>query len=370
VFDISGLATLSDAEYDALPPTRWPCPAGKVGDTRHFSEGGFSLPGRRARLIPTPYRGPVNATDAAFPLVLMTGRIRDQWHTMTRTGKTPRLLAHRPEPFLLVNPEDATDLTDGGLAVVESRWGSSVLRVMHDSGIRPGTVFAPMHWTDRFCSAGRINPVVNPAVDPVSGQPELKHTPVRLRAYTASWYGFVLAREDLGAALAPWCAVLLAGDGVWRHECAGMEDVAAAFAGLRAQLSLDDCQWVTLQDPGAERFRGAALRDGRVLAVVFVGHEPALPARDWLVSLFAQDSLAPTLRRAVLAGRPADGAAPEPSVCVCFGVGAKKISAAIAAGAGSVEAVGAQTRAGTNCGSCRPEIRALLAALTPEREPA
>jgi assimilatory nitrate reductase catalytic subunit len=368
-FDISALAALTNQEYEAMPPTRWPCPAGGIATPRQFAEGGFTWSGGRARLVPTPFRPAMHAPDADYPLMLMTGRIRDQWHTMTRTGKTARLLAHRSEPFLLVHPDEAAGLTPGGLAVVESRWGKSVLRVMVDAGIRRGTVFAPMHWTDRFCPAGRINPVVNAEVDPLSGQPELKHTPVCISSFPVNWYGFVLARRDLGAAIAPWCATLPAAEGVWRHECAGTGPANLAFDALRARLETPGAHWVILSDATTHRFRGALLHQDRLLAVAFLGAEPTLPARDWLVGLFNEPAISQAARRALLAGRPADGAAPEPSVCVCFGVGAKRITTAITGGATSVEAVGAQTRAGTNCGSCRPEIRALIAALASVPEP-
>jgi assimilatory nitrate reductase catalytic subunit len=118
-----------------------------------------------------------------------------------------------------------------------------------------------------------------------------------------------------------------------------------------------------LQDAGTGLFRAARVQNGVLHAVIFIGPDHALPQRDWLVSLFAQDRLTLSDRRALLAGRPADGVMPEPPVCVCFGIGAGAIGAAIADGCGSVEAVGERTKAGTNCGSCRPEIRTLLAAL-------
>ncbi len=357
-FDISGLAGMSDEEYAAMPPTQWPCPADGSRPTRLFGGGGFTLLAGRARLVPTIFRAPENPASGEWPLVLMTGRIRDQWHTMTRTGKTARLLAHIPEPVLSVHPDDAMGMADGVLAEVSSAWGSAVLRLRHDPGMRRGSVFAPMHWTARFCPAARVNTTVNPAVDPLSGQPEFKHTPVRVRQWTAAWHGFVLARHNLGTGLAPWCAVLPVGDGVWRHEIAGDEP---AFDRLRALVDDQNDGWIALEDAATGLHRAALVRDGRLMAVVFIGPDHMLPPRDWLISLFAEETLAPATRRSVLAGRPADGRVADPYICVCHGVGQAAILRAAAAGCDTVEAVGRATRAGTNCGSCRPEIRALLA---------
>ena len=353
VFDISGLSGLSDAAYGAMAPTRWP--VARPGET-----GGRLTP--PAHFVATPFRAPAHAASAAFPLRLLTGRLRDQWHTMTRTGPVPRLMAHSPEPVASVNPADAAGLEDGGLARVESAWGGAVLRLRHDPGTAPGSVFVPMHWTDRFAPAARVNAAVNPAVDPHSGQPELKHTPVRLRPVRMAWHGFVLARRSLGAELAAWTALLPAADDVWRHELAGEEAPAEAFARLRALVAEPDAAWVLLEDPAAGLHRAALLREGRLLACVFLGPAPALPARDWLVGLFDEATIGSAARRALLAGAPADGPAPSPTICVCHGVGAASICRAIAGGAGTLALVGEATRAGTGCGSCKPEIAALLVA--------
>ena len=363
IFDISALATLSDAEYDALAPTRWPCPAGAPARERLFGDGGFPAAGGRARLVATPFRAPARATDAEWPLVLLTGRVRDQWHTMTRTGKTARLLAHTPEPFLAVHPDDAGGIADGALASVAASTGGAVLRLRHDAGLRRGTLFAPMHWTARFAPAGRINGTVNAETDPVSGQPELKHTPVRLAPFPAAWHGFLIARRNLGTGLADWTALLPVADGLWRHELAGGDAPAAAFARLRALFG--DLPWMALSDPSASVFRAALIVEGRLEACLFIGPDHALPARDWLVSRFAQDILVPAERRALLAARPADGKLPEAPVCVCHAVGARQIREAIEAGHADVDAIGKATKAGTNCGSCRPEIRALLQTAQP-----
>ena len=350
VFDISGLAGLSDADYDALAPTRWPCPKDGPGETRIAAT-------RRGRLVPTALRAPETVTDAAFPLVLLTGRVRDQWHTMTRTARSPRLLAHVPEPFLAMHPGD-TDLPDGALVRIATRHGAAVLRLRHDAGLRRGCVFAPMHWTDALCGAGRINPAVSPAVDPVSGQPELKYTPAAVGAYAAGWHGFVLTRANLGAAMADWgCVIPLAG-GVWRHELAGPGAPALGFAGLAARLGVD-AGWMRLEDAGGGRYRAALVRDGVLQACLFVGPDHVLPPRSWLAEAFAAPVTRP-VRAALLAGFPASGAQPTPMVCVCHGIDAGRIAAAIAGGCDTVAAVGVATLAGTGCGSCRPEISALL----------
>ncbi len=361
LFDISALAGLSDAEYDALAPTRWPCPAGQTAPSRLLGDGRFSTPDGLGRLVPTPFRPPMHAVSDEWPLALMTGRLRDQWHTMTRTGKTARLFAHSPEPVVSLHPDDADTVEAGGFAVVESEWGSGVFRARLDPGMRRGAVFVPMHWTARFCRAARSNAAISPAADPVSGQAELKHTPVRVRPWAPAWHGFTLGHVALGQDAAAWCAAIPVGPGLFRHEVAGEGSAEAAYAALVARHDGPGA-WLTLRDPGLGVLRAALVQDGRLRAGVFVGPDAALPPRDWLLGLLVGgEPMALAVRRALLAGRPFDGAAPEPSVCVCHGVGAGAIRRAFEAGCNSVEAVGQATRAGTNCGSCRPEIAALIA---------
>ncbi|WP_149537608.1 molybdopterin oxidoreductase family protein [Siccirubricoccus phaeus] len=348
-FDLSGLAGLDDAAYAGMAPIRWPVP-------RQGEAGGRLAPA--ARFVPTPFRPPAHATDAAFPLRLNTGRLRDQWHSMTRTGLVPRLMAHHPEPTASLHPEDAAGLQPGGLVRVESRWGSAVLRLKLEAGQARGSLFIPMHWTDRFAPAARVNAAVNPAVDPVSGQPELKHTPVRVVPAPMAWHGFLLARRRLAPEIADWAALLPAEGGIWRHELAGTDRPAEAFARLRSLVAEPGAAWVVLEDAAIGLHRAALLREGRLLAALFLGREPELPPRDWLPGLFGQTAIGLEARRSLLAGVPADGPPPSPTICVCHGVSAASI---LGCGGGDVAAVGAATGAGTGCGSCKPEIAALLA---------
>jgi assimilatory nitrate reductase catalytic subunit len=357
-FDISGLAGLSDAAYEALEPTRWPVPAQGARAARFFAEGG-ALSGR-ARLIPTPFRAPAAQPDARFPLRLLTGRLRDQWHMMTRTGSVPRLMAQHPEPTLTLHPEDAEGLAPGALVRAETPVGGGVFRLVLDAGQRRGAAFLPMHWTAQFAPAARVNGAMIAATDPVSGQPELKHTPLRVAPFAAAWHGFLLAPRRLGADLAAWCAVAPLEGGAWRHEMAGEEPPAAAFVRLRALLAAEE--WALFEDPAAGVHRAAALSGGALAGVIAIAPAPLLPPREWLGALMAAGPLSAEDRAALLVGRRPDGPPPSPLVCACHGVTAAAIRGC---GAADVAAVGAATRAGTGCGACRPEIAALLT-----REPA
>ena len=177
-FDISGLAGLSDAEYSALSPIRWPVTATRSGG-RFFGDGRYFTPSGRARLLPVASKAPAAAPSATLPFILNTGRVRDHWHTMTRTALSPRLSSHLAEPFLEVAPEDATQLSlrPADLAEVRTDLGRAVLRVMVTDRVPRGQVFAPIHWTAETASDGRIGALVPAATDPISGQPESKAAP-------------------------------------------------------------------------------------------------------------------------------------------------------------------------------------------------
>ncbi len=351
-FDLSHLI---EADYDTMRPTQWPA------RERLFAEGGFFTPDRKAKFVPTAPRAPVNAPDAAFPLVLNTGRVRDQWHTMTRTGKSPRLAGHIREAYVAVHPVDAAKhgLIDGGFARLASRWGSAVLRVRLDDGQTPGAIFAPFHWTGTHGSHARVNAAINPAVDPISGQPELKHTPAKLEAWTPAWEGFLLRRDDAAPAAEYWLASI--GVAHTRYDIAGMSapDIAALIGASETRIDYTDAT--------GGRLRIATFIGDRLQTILFIGPRETLPDATWLAGLFAKDALDPAERRAVLSGVAPDGAAASGAlVCACHGICAGAIEDAIAAGCDSAAAIGTATKAGTNCGSCVPELRAMLTALVRE----
>ena len=183
-FDISGLAKITDQQYDDFAPQRWPITAAREGG-RFFADGKFFHPDGRARLLPVSWRPPAARTTRRYPFRLNTGRVRDQWHTMTRTGQSPRLSAHLAEPFLEIHPEDATALGihPSDLVEVSSPTGVNILRARITDAVQKGQVFAPMHWTAETAPSARIDALIAAACDPVSGQPESKAGVVDLRRF-------------------------------------------------------------------------------------------------------------------------------------------------------------------------------------------
>ena len=365
-FDIGGLAGLDDAAYDALPPVQWPLPGAERPSARLFADGRFYTPTRRARLLPIVPTPPANDLDPSYPLVLNTGRVRDHWHTMTRTGRSPRLSGHIKEPYVSMHPVDAAGhgLRDGGLARVESALGAVVVRVDANPAMRRGDVFVPMHWNDRFAANGNVGALIAPHVDPVSGQPQFKHTAVRVTPYPAAWYGFLLSRGDVeGLGTGYWSKAIRRG--LWHYELADAHapadwpDYGHALLGGDG----DGVEWRELHDSAQANYRLARLVDGRLDAVLIVQPSLRLPPRDWLTRLFDKSRLDQAERSRVLRATPPRGEFDAGrTVCSCFGVGINTLSRAIREnGLQTPEAIGELLLAGTNCGSCIPELRHLIA---------
>ena len=166
-------------------------------------------------------------------------------------------------------------------------------------------------------------------------------------------------------------------DLVWRrttqdacqlHEFAGRGDELERAAVIEALMREQGAEVLSLEDPATGAVRRAVFRAGRLEQVLFLTVSGRLPPRDWLASLFTEDEVSAGDRGTLLAGL---SAAPRPDpgalVCACLKVGTRIIAAAAQAGAQTIDAIGAATGAGTNCGSCRPEIARLIAAHAKEK---
>ena len=347
---------MTQADYDAMEPTRWPVSARKSGG-RFFADGRFYHPDCKARLLPVTARAPAAAPSPAYPFRLNTGRVRDQWHTMTRTGLSPRLSGHLAEPYLDIHPDDAAGVGLGSadLAEVTSAQGRAILRVRLTRDVARGQLFAPMHWTGETAPTGRIDALIAGATDPISGQPESKAAVVAVKRMAAQWYGFAVSSRTIRPDSTYW-ALATTSTGQ-RAELAGDTAPEDWEAAARALFDLPEASATSVIDPGRGTARIAFEADGRLAAALFISPEPVAVMRDYLAGLPGR---APD---GVLIGRPpADMPDPGAVVCACFGVGINTILTAIETGeVASVEAIGAALQAGTNCGSCKPELAGLLA---------
>jgi assimilatory nitrate reductase catalytic subunit len=367
-FNIGALATLTDEAYDALPPVQWPLPKGAAGGAKRlFADGRFLHADRKARFVSLAPPRPIVQASPTYPLILNTGRGRDHWHTMTRTGLSPRLAQHRAAPFVEVHPDDVRrfGLEHGGFATLATPHGQAELQVVVTGSQQPGSIFAPIHWTDATAGRARVGALAHGAVDPVSGQPDSKATPAAIRPCATATQGFIVSRKRLK--LPNWL----------RHaRIAVPGGEAVTFASPRKPQALHALMsnWLKLaetplakSDARAGVHRSASLTRGRLETLLSTG-----PARDeaglaWAIELLAQERIDAATRPYILAGRaPGQGKGGGPLVCACFGVRRAAIEEAAGQGCDSVEAVGRALRAGTNCGSCRPEILGIIQAVKRE----
>ncbi|MEP5729396.1 MAG: nitrate reductase [Sulfitobacter sp.] len=342
------LSIFADVDYARLVPTQWP-----RDDQRFFSKGGFYHPDGKARMIA------VQARDVAQADVrLNTGRNRDQWHTMSRTGKSPRLGAHLAEPYIEMHPDDARGMKihAGDLVQISSGHGSAVLRALVSDRVMPGQPFAPIHWTRQLSRGGTVNTLVAPVVDPVSGQPALKAGGVSMQRFEAAWYGFIAAALPMRPQT-DYAAIARTSTG-WQAEVASATTVSDWGATARQLSGLETAEVSLLEDHGNGLARVALSEGGKIKAVFFAAPRPVVLSRATAIAQVG--TLTPSL--CALAGQlGADQRDPGPTVCACFNIGRTALLEAVAEGVTSVAELGAVTCAGTNCGSCKPELEALLA---------
>ncbi len=355
-FDISGLADMSDAAYADFEPVQWPVPAEGPSGGRFFAKGGFFHAGGKAHMLPVS--APARRVDKPL-FALNSGRVRDHWHTMTRSAKSPRLSQHTPEPFAEIHQEDAQPLGIGKNDLVALTRGDTkvILRAKISKDILQGTVFVTMHWSDCTASAARVNALLKGTTDPVSGQPALKAGAVGMQRFAALWYGFAVSTAKMPVHMQDYSALARTETG-WRAEVAGAVLPTDWEAEARATLGLENGSVSILRD-AAQGLVRVAIHEGVMLSgLFFTAPRPIEVARAHAASLIGSKTPALTaLSGLPILGQPDAGR----TVCACMAVGENTIRAAIDGGASSVEAIGKRTGAGTNCGACKPELETLLA---------
>ena len=341
-FDLGALVELTDRDYETLEAVQWPQSVLHGDPSRLLGDGRFFTANRKARFIAPDLPALAESTTVQFPLRLNTGRVRDQWHTMTRSGLSPTLAAHRPEPFVEVHPDaaEAHGLRHNGFARVSTAHGNCVLRVIVSDAQRPGSIFASIHWSDLTASSARVGDLVAPHTDPHSGQPEAKATPAAIALVEFAWRGFALSRRPLALPAGTWWARMAVADAHGCHFAANEE--LMSWHDLAPRL-FPDAVLTEYVDRRRGIYRAAAFVDERLDGALFVG--PADTPPQW------------SDLRAMAPGVAGSGAV----VCACFGVGIDAIREALASRkAASAEAIGLALRAGTKCGSCLPELRSMV----------
>ncbi len=413
--DITGL---SYATLAARGPQFWPFPEEALeGTGRLYADGVFPTFSGRARFVVTPYKPVAEPVDARFPFALNTGRLRDQWHGMSRTGTVAQLFGHVAEPAIELSGLDAKRrlLDDGDFVQVTSRRGSQVLRVQVSDAMRAGQAFIAMHWGEEHLGGSGerhgVNTLTSPAIDPDSKQPELKHAAVRIVKLDLPWrlVAFAWVDED---AVSNTQVRLRAQFGHFAYgSCVpfgrtesvegkssrvgvlfrGAHDQAPALAGVAAietALGIADRATGIVSDPHLrtrlleyhDARRGHArrvlVRDGALVAVSLRG--------DWSAEVWLKDYLEGAIPVASL-GRlllkpsrtaPAGFKSRGRIICNCLNVGESEIVAALEAfradanddpndaandPTSRVDMLRQRLRCGTECGSCVPELKRMAA---------
>ena len=365
-FDISLHADISYNDYDDLESVQWPVNQNNAeGTARMFSNGEFFTENKKAKFIAVESQQPASTVSTIYPLILNTGRIRDQWHTMTRTGKSAILSAHMIEPYVEIHPHDAVkySIQHQSLVEISSEKSSVIVRALVSEAQQKGSVFIPIHWNKQYASRAVVDSLVVANTDRYSGQPEFKFTAVNIKPYSPGWYGFLLSRRKLDIENAEYWS-LSRGKGLWRYELAGNEvdDDWASYARKLLCKDSDDVNWVEYFDQAQQRYRGARIENNFLESCIFIGPNLNLPDRDWLAKLFESDQLEETDRISLLTGKPADPKEDAGKVvCACYSVGINTIKHAIEEkNLTTAEEIGECLKAGTNCGSCVPELKQII----------
>lgn len=356
------LSFLRDADYGSLMPQVW----GSTTESGHrfFGNGRFFTLDNKANMVATPYRRPAIQPTEERPFVLLTGRIRDQWHTMTRTAKAPRLLTHIWGPTLAMHPNDvaANGLKEGHIVRVSTDHGTANLPLESTDQVRAGTVFANIHWNDQYSGEACIDALIGANLDPISGQPEFKAVPVTVERFDTPCFGYFLStRKPKLDETVYWSAH--GTETGWQVDFALSyfpDNLTEWLSSSFSSLEGDDVDAFEYVDRSRGDARCMRMDGNRVLEIAFVSTLPLNLSRDWLrklVTVEIDDTFS------VLAGVPVESNMDKGKiVCACEGVGEREIRNAIESnGCLTVNDLGKTLNAGENCGSCRPELSRLIA---------
>jgi assimilatory nitrate reductase catalytic subunit len=395
--DITGL---SYATLENQGPQQWPLREGEAaGRERLYQDGVFPTPDGKAHFAALPYQALAEPRESRYPFSLTTGRLRDQWHGMSRTGTLGRLFGHVAEPAVQLNAQDMArlGLRDGDLVHVTSKRGSIVLPAQASEQIAPAQAFIAMHWGSEYLS-GRssvgepmagVNALTTSAFCPGSRQPELKHAAVKVLKAELPWSLLAVAWLPEQRALAAQTALraLMAEFPFaicvpFGRERTGVVFRAAAHEAPTPELLDRLEQLLGLDRTDTQRYADRRLGQRRAARLLRAPGVPAqldafllagdTRAEAWLKPLLQEQLPADAYAKRLLmpGGRAPVNEAPRGrQVCTCLNVDDTAIRDCLARCEGSDEQRLTQLqealRCGTQCGSCVPELRRLVRAQAP-----
>ncbi|WP_246223216.1 nitrate reductase [Alteromonas profundi] len=373
LLNLAPLVGMSQTQYDNFSPLQWPLKEGDDGtlhSVRPFSSLIFPTPNGKARCIAVTPAQPTQRTCKQYPYVLNSGRARDQWHTMTRTGKTAKLHAAMPHATVTIHPDDAKALgikqhSYAQLSSAVSKEEPCIFPVKLDKGIRKGDLFVPIHWSATWGSHSKLAKLYASATDAISGQPELKHAAVSLGPKTFNTYGMVCMREEDAPlfnqdCVSYWAKTQLENGVKWAIACEELlaESISAIVANIPKH-------WVLYQRKDTHSAQFFCTDKDQLCAYFSVGDScmsetPHWQVPDaWVDSLLNQ-SLSAEDQSNLLYGKVDESFTQGPLVCSCFEVREKTIQAAVQTGCHSLDALGTKLKCGTNCGSCKPRLTEII----------
>jgi assimilatory nitrate reductase catalytic subunit len=398
--DITGM---SFAMLEAAPQ-QWPLRAGETsGKARLYEDGVFPTADGKAKFANVAYKPLAEPRESRYPFSLTTGRLRDQWHGMSRTGALGRLFGHVPEPAIQMNPQDMSrrSLAEGDLVHVTSKRGSIVVPVQASNEVGLSQAFIAMHWGAEYlggCSStgerlAGVNALTTSAFCPTSKQPELKHAAVKILKAELGWSLLAVAwlPEDRALAAREQLKQVM---GLFPFaSCVPFSNntpLASARGGERSGVLLRAAGYEAPPDEWVERIEGLLELDGpqalryadkrkgqrRAMRLARHGDDTQLEgfllagdtsAEAWIRTLLQDELPAQAYGRLLLA----PGAKPPVAVhargkqvCSCFNVTDEAIRTHLAGQGGSDDSrlagLQAGLKCGTNCGSCVPELKRMV----------
>jgi assimilatory nitrate reductase catalytic subunit len=368
--NLAGLVDLTEQEYQDLSPIQWPVSANNgQGQKRLFEDGRYFTPNKRAQFIAITPRLPKQLTSPDFPYVLNTGRMRDQWHTMTRTGNASRLQQHTQVAYLYIHPDDAQMLSMEANDLVqitsnENKNGDVILPLQFDENLRRNTLFAPIHWTNEWASNASIAWLFSSDNDPISGQPELKHAAVNLSKANFSQQALLASYEALSVITLKaisdyWTCTKQANCYVYRMGVNDKTPLQVNWLNVIKQGSNKQSIFYEHKNTDSNKQTCVSYVSDKLEMVIHFTQSNLNFVNEWLDSLFSENQDMAQLPHILRFSPPAEFLQGK-VICSCHQIRELPIKQAIQNGTVSVEGLGAELKCGTNCGSCKSELLALI----------